>query len=66
MDYKIWIALYLIFATSIIYWDMNRHPKLETMSLFSDCHNAEIRMMNDKPLCTECKQYCKITKGNNK
>lgn len=28
----------------------------------SNCHNAEIKMIHERPMCTECKMYCKITK----
>jgi len=58
MNYKLWVALYLIFATSIIYWDMHRHGDNNPVS---ECHNAEIRMINDRPMCTTCKLYCEVT-----
>ena len=60
MNYKLWVAFYLIFAASIIYWDIHRYDVSETTLLLSDCHNAEIKMMNDKSLCTECKLYCEV------
>ena len=28
----------------------------------SDCHLAEIRTYNDRPMCTKCKLYCKVKK----
>jgi hypothetical protein len=28
----------------------------------SDCHLAEIRWYNDRPMCTECKLYCEVKK----
>ena len=60
MNYKLWIALYLILATSLVYWDIHRYD--EEISSLSDCHNAEIKMIHDKPMCTECKMYCEVKK----
>ena len=57
MNYKLWIVLWLAFSTSIIDWDINRHKDISHISV---CHNAEIRMMNDRPMCTECKLYCEV------
>jgi hypothetical protein len=59
MKLEIWIGLWLIFASSIIYWDMQRW---EDSSPVSECHNVEIKQINDKYLCTQCKKYCKIKK----
>lgn len=28
----------------------------------SDCHSAEIRWYNDRPMCIECKLYCEVKK----
>ena len=28
----------------------------------SDCHLAEIRIYNDRPMCTECKLFCEVKK----
>ena len=60
MKLEIWIALWLIFATSIIYWDMNRWEDKEPLS---DCHNAKIIIYHDKPMCMECKMYCELVDG---
>ena len=59
MNYKLAIALWSIFAISVIYWDMNRW---EDKTPMSDCHNSEIKVYNDKPMCTECKMFCEIKK----
>ena len=58
MNYKLVLALWGIFAVSVIYWDMHRWDK-EPMS---DCHNAQIKIYHDKPMCTECKLFCEIKK----
>ena len=60
MNYKLFVAFYLIFAASIVYWDINRHGDNEPMS---NCHNEEIRMVNDRPMCTTCKLYCEVSDG---
>ena len=57
MNYKLWVVLWLAFSTSIIYWDIKRHEDKPPISV---CHNAEIRMMNDRAMCTECKLYCEV------
>ena len=57
MNYKLVIALWTIFAVSIIYWDMQRWEDNEPIS---DCHKAQINMHHDRPMCTECKMYCKV------
>ena len=60
MNYKLVIALWLIFSASVIYWDMHRW---EDDIPVSECHNAPIKIYYDKPMCTECKLFCKI-RGN--
>ena len=62
MNYKLWIVSWLIFAISIIYWDTHRYNVSEIAPLLSDCHNVQIKMMNDRAICTECKKYCEIKK----
>ena len=57
MNYKIVIAIWAIFAASIIYWDIHRWDSKGPISV---CHNVEIRMMNDRPMCIECKMYCEV------
>ena len=57
MDYKLAIALWLIFSASIIYWDMHRWECKEPMS---DCHNASIKIYHDRPMCMECKMFCEV------
>ena len=59
MRMELWIVSWLIFAVSIVYWDMR---KWEDNLPTSICHNAEIRIMNDKPMCTKCKKYCEVIK----
>ena len=61
MNYKLVIALWAIFSMSVIYWDMHRWDSEESLSV---CHNVEIRMINDRPMCIECKKYCEITDKN--
>ena len=63
MNYKLVIGLWVIFAVSVVYWDMHRWDSKESLSV---CHNAEIRMMNDRPMCTTCKLYCKVTNEKNR
>ena len=60
MRIELIISLWVIFATSIIYWDMNKYDISEKTLLLSDCHNVEIKIMNNKPICTECKLYCEV------
>ena len=59
MNYKLVIALWGILSASIIYWDMHRW---EDDIPVSKCHNAEIKIYYDKPMCTECKMFCEIKK----
>ena len=59
MKMELWIISWLIFAISIVYWDMHKWEGIDPLSV---CHNAEIRIVNDKPICTECKKYCEIKK----
>ena len=57
MNYKLVIGIWIIFAVSVVYWDMHRW---EDMNPISVCHNTDIKMINDRPMCTECKMYCKV------
>ena len=61
MNYKLAIGLWVIFAVSVVYWDINRHGDNNPLSR---CHNAEIRIMNNRPMCTECKLYCRLANEN--
>ena len=61
MNYKVWVTLYLIFAASIIYWDINRYDM--DVNPISKCHYAEILMYHGKPMCTECKLFCQVVDG---
>jgi hypothetical protein len=63
MNYKLWIALYLIFATSIIYWDIQRHKDDRVVSA---CHYAEVKIIKDRTMCIECKMYCEVLNGKGK
>ena len=65
MNYKVWIALYCIFAASLIYWDITRHDTLE-INPISKCHYAEILIYYNKPMCTECKLFCEVIDGQRK
>ena len=60
MRIELIVSLWIIFATSIIYWDMHRYDISEITLLLSDCHNVEIKMLDNKPLCTKCKKYCEV------
>ena len=59
MNYKLVLSLWFIFAASIIYWDMQRW---EDSIPLSECHLAGIKMINDRPMCIECKMYCEVKK----
>ncbi len=61
MNYKLIVGIWLLFSASIIYWDINRH---EDAIPLSDCHNVEIKMIHDRPMCTECKMYCEVKNEN--
>ena len=61
MNYKLVIAGWFILAASIIYWDIQRHEDDKPVSA---CHHVEIKMINDRPMCTECKLYCEVTDEN--
>ena len=45
MKMELWIISWLIFAISIIYWDISKWEKQPPISI---CHNAEIKIMNDR------------------
>lgn len=60
MNYKGWIALWAIFAVSVVYWDMHRWDDVNPISV---CHNAEVIIYYDRPMCTECKLYCETIDG---
>ena len=62
MDYKLIIGIWFVLAASIIYWDMQRFDEPSPIYSKSTCHNSEIKMMNNRPMCTECKLYCEIKK----
>lgn len=59
MNWKTWIATYFIFVASVIYWDINRHV-VESIDLKSKCHNAEVREINKKYVCSKCEKYCEV------
>jgi len=61
VNYKLIVALWLIFSVSIVYWDIHRWDSKEPLSV---CHGSEIRIINDRPMCIECKKYCEITNEN--
>ena len=63
MNYKLVIAGWFILAISIIYWDSYRWKNKEPLSV---CHNAQIKIYYDKPMCTECKLFCETTKERKK
>ena len=57
MNYKLAIGLWVIFAVSVVYWDIQRWEDNIPLSV---CHNAEIKIYHDRPMCTECKLYCEV------
>ena len=54
------VMLWTIFAVSIVYWDIKRWEDDKYVSV---CHNADIKVFNDRVMCTKCKLYCKTKKG---
>ena len=64
MNYKTLLLAWVIFAVSIVYWDMHRYDVSEIAPPLSDCHKAEIRILKDRPMCTKCKLYCEIADEN--
>ena len=62
MDYKLMIAAWILFAASVIYWDLNRWEWKNPEPL-SKCHNAPIRVYHDRAMCTECKLFCETIDG---
>ena len=59
MNYKLAAGLWVIFAVSIVYLSINRYKDDEPVSV---CHNAEIKIYHDRPMCMECKLYCEVKK----
>ena len=60
MNYKLVLGLWAIFAVSVVYWDIK---KWEDVNPISVCHNAEVMIYHDRPMCTECKLYCETIDG---
>jgi len=54
---KVILIIWAIFAVSVIYWDSTRW---EDKTPISVCHNAEIKIYHDRPMCMECKLYCEV------
>lgn len=59
MDYKLIIALWAIFAVSVIYWDQHRWDNVAPISV---CHNAPVKFYQERAHCTKCHKYCKVKK----
>ena len=57
MNWKLVLGLWVILATSIIYWDIK---KWEDKTPISICHNSEVIIYHDRPMCTECKLFCEV------
>ena len=57
MNYRVILIAWTIFTVSIVYWDIQRW---EDDAPVSDCHNAEIKMYHDRPMCMECRLYCEV------
>ena len=60
MNYKLVLGLLAIFAVSVVYWDIK---KWEDVNPISVCHNAEVMIYYDRPMCTECKLFCETIDG---
>ena len=60
MKIELWIISWVLFAVTVVYWDMHRWGDV---SPISKCHNAEILIYHDRPMCTECKLYCELVDG---
>ena len=60
MKIELWIISWILFAVAAVYWDMHRW---EDVNPISKCHNAEILIYHDRPMCTECKLYCEVVDG---
>jgi len=65
MNYKLVIALYVIFTSSVIYWDINRHTKtvkVDEVNL-SKCCKAPLKWEElEMAVCTMCGKKC-LTNG---
>lgn len=59
MDYKLIIAIWAIFAVSVIYWDQHRWQSGPPTSA---CHDAAIVYYKERARCTECGKYCEVSK----
>ena len=57
MDYKLFLLSWLIFATTVIYWNVAIHKDEEPVSA---CHGAEIKVYYDRNMCTKCKLFCEV------
>ena len=61
MYYKLVIVVYVIFTSSVIYWDINRH--METVNVnkvnLSECCKSPFKWEELKlAICTGCKKRC--------
>ena len=57
MNITLILSLWVVMAVSIVYCDTSRWKEQEPLSA---CHNAQIRVYHDRPMCTECKLYCEV------
>ena len=57
MNYKAVLITWFIFVGTVIYFNVANQDKP-----LSDCHNAEIKIYYDKPMCTKCKLFCEVKK----
>ena len=64
MNYKLILALWTIFAVSVVYWDIHRYD--EDVNPISKCHYAEVLIYHGRPMCTECKLFCEVVDGKRK
>jgi len=60
---ELWVALWAAFAVSIIYIDINMDKMLEEPVLISDCHEADVKLINNKFMCLKCDKYCEVIDG---
>ena len=59
MNYKIILTLWFILSASLVYWDIHRWEEIPPVSI---CHEAEVRMVNGRPMCIGCNKFCNYKK----
>jgi|19_taG_2_1085344.scaffolds.fasta_scaffold12659_5 hypothetical protein len=57
LGFVIWICTFITTLVVLFHISFIKDP-----IPLSDCHSAEIRIYNNKPMCTECKLFCEVKK----